>query len=239
MDPVLLHSIWSSAWRSGLSTLVVMGSMQSGNILVAQASNAVESARYLLGMRIVQAVSQVAQAPFYSKIPQLSQLHASGAFECKLRMSQHSMRLSHWLFVIVFVAVGVVGSDLLYLVGSGVAFPSPLVWSLLGLAIMGERYGAMHIQLYSTTNHIVWHVAALRHGAAFVAIALLLWPLVGLLAVPVALLVAYWGFYVPYCTRLSYAVMGSSAAAFERTVLLPPLVLMLIYVTANLIFTYI
>lgn len=29
----------------------------------------------------------------------------------------------------------------------------------MGLAALVERIGTLHLQLYTTTNHIVWHVA--------------------------------------------------------------------------------
>ena len=230
--------IWPGIWRSGVSTLLTLGALQLGNFVVAQVPDRAASASYLLSQRILQAISQFAQAPFYSRIPVMNRLHAAGDDDAKQTVASSAMRQSHWVFALGFIAAGSVGQVALQMVGSSVDFASPLIWGTLGMAMMGERYGAMHLQLYSTTNHIVWHVAALRHGAAFLATGLVLWPFVGLFAVPVALLVAYWGLYVPYCTRLSYGAMGDSAAGFEASVLWPPLTLMLIYVTATLVFAH-
>lgn len=235
-DAEIVAWIWPSIWRSGVSTLLTLGALQFGNFVIAQVPDRAASASYLLSQRILQAISQFAQAPFYSRIPLMNQLHAAGDDGAKRTVASSAMRQSHWVFALGFIAAGLVGQAALRMVGSSVDFASPLIWGTLGVAMMGERYGAMHLQLYSTTNHIVWHVAALRHGVAFVAIGLVLWPFVGLLAVPAALLVAYWGFYVPYCTRLSYGAMGDSVAGFEKTVLWPPFALMLVYVTVSLVF---
>ncbi len=226
--------IWSGAWRSGVSTLLTAGALQASNFLVAQIPDRAASAAYLFSLRLVQAISQFAQAPFYSRIPELSRLHAEGETAGKHRLAASAMRASHWVFVAGFVVVAIGAEPALRAIGSSVAPASPLIWATLGIAMFGERYGAMHLQLYSTTNRIVWHLAAIRYFAGFLAGALLLLPWLGLPAVPVALLVSCWTLYVGYCTRLSYAEMGVRFAAFERTVMLPALAALIACSAASL-----
>ena len=74
-----------------------------------------------------------------------------------IKIAKRGMILAHWVYVIGFIAVGVVGEELLVFIGSNADFPSHLLWILLGVGYFSERYGAMHLQLYSITNHIIWH----------------------------------------------------------------------------------
>jgi uncharacterized membrane protein YdcZ (DUF606 family) len=49
------------------------------------------------------------------------------------------------------------GPWLLNFIGSQVEFPSRGLLLLLILGFAIERFSAMHMQLYSLTNHIIWH----------------------------------------------------------------------------------
>lgn len=226
--------IWSGAWRSGLSTLLTAGALQASNLLVAQIPDRAASAAYLFSVRLMQAVSQFAQAPFYSRIPELARLHAEGESAARARLAAMAMRLSHWVFVGGFVAVGIGAAPALQAIGSSVSPAAAPIWVALGIGMFGERYGAMHLQLFSVTNRILWHVAAIRYFAGFLLGSLLLLPWLGLPAVPVALLVSCWTLYVGYCTRLSYSELGVRMLDFERPVMLPALAAMMLFAALSL-----
>jgi len=80
----------------------------------------------------------------------------------------------------------------------------------------------MHLQLYSLTNRIVWHIAS---GVTGVLLCLLVVPLhavAGPLALPLAMLLAHAVFYAPYSVRLSLRQIGRGWLAFERSAAIPP-----------------
>lgn len=118
---------------------------------------------------------------------------------------------------------------LLELIGSNVEFPSSLIWCLLGLGIFFERYGAMHIQLYSTSNHIIWHIANGIGGIIMIIFSVVLFPLVDVLAFPIAILAGYLGFYSWYAAIHSYREFKLSFWSFEKNVMIVPLCVALIY----------
>lgn len=219
----VVRGIWAGAWRSGIAGVMTSGSLQVSNLMVAQFAEQAAAAGYLLTLRLMQAVSQFSQAPFYSRLPVLAKLHAMDRATEKFALAATCMRRSYWTYVAGLVVVGLLVPPALAFTGSSIVLSSPLVTGLLALAILGERYGAMHIQLYSTTNHILWHVAALRQFAGFAAAGLMLAPLLGLVAIPLALLVANWALYARYCVRRSYALIPGGAWRFERSVLIAPL----------------
>ena len=84
----------------------------------------------------------------------------------------------------------------------------------------------MHLQLYSVTNHIVWHIANGVSGLLMIGLSLVLFPALGLLALPLGMLVAYAGFYCIYCFGKSSKSFEFTLFSFERGVsLLPALAL--------------
>jgi hypothetical protein len=99
----------------------------------------------------------------------------------------------------------------------------------MGVAIFAERYGAMHLNLYSTTNHIISHVANGVAGVLFVAVSMGLASRAGVFAFPLGLLVGNLGFYAWYSALHSYRAFHLRFWSFERGIVLPPLAIVLLY----------
>jgi hypothetical protein len=129
-----------------------------------------------------------------------------------------------WTFVVGAVAVAALADPLLRVLGSTVRFVSPGLWSVLALGFFCHRYGALHIQLYSLTNRILSHVADGIAAGIAVVVAGLLFPRIGVAALPVGFLVGYAGFYVWYSARHSYRAFDLRVMQFEPSVTVVPLV---------------
>ena len=80
----------------------------------------------------------------------------------------------------------------------------------------------MHLQLYSITNHIVWHTVAIWTGSIFLILSSIFLKPYGYLAFPVAKIIAYLGFYSWYCAKYSYRKFGTNFLHYEMRVLFPP-----------------
>jgi len=222
----VFDAVWPSAWRSGIGVILTAGLMQLSGIMYAQFGSSAEIATYLLGLRLIITVSSFSQAPFYSKLPLLSRLYAEGKKDELIKISQRGMMLSHWVYVIGFIIIGVAGEKLLILIESNADFPSHLLWILLGIGFFAERYGAMHLQLYSITNQIIWHTVAVWTGLILLIVSVSLLPRYDYLSFAIAKIAAYFGFYSWYCARHSYRKFGMSFLQYEsKTTLLPTLVL--------------
>jgi len=226
---VVFDAVWPSAWRSALAVLMGFGLLQASGILYAQIGSAADTASYLLAVRLIQAVSAFSQAPFYTKLPSLARLRAEGDHLAQVQLARRGMTLSYWTFVAGFVGIGLFADLLLESAGSRTSFVDARLWALLGLALFAERYGAMHLNLYSTTNHIISHVANGVAGLLFVAVSALLMPAIGVYAFPVGLLAGNVGFYAWYAVRHSYRAFDLRFWSFERSTMLPPLAIALLY----------
>lgn len=225
-DNAVLRVLWPATWRSGVGLLMSQGIVQASGVIFSQVGNPAQVAAYLLALRVMTVVSQFSAAPFYSKLPQLAKLQMSQQRPAQMVLAQRGMRLAHWTFVLGVGLVAVSAQPLLDLIGSRTAFVSHAVWALMCLAFFTERFGAMHLQLYSVTNHIVWHIANGVSGLLMIGLAMALFPALGLMALPLGMLLAYTGFYCVYCFGKSSKSFDFTLIGFERGVsLLPALAL--------------
>jgi hypothetical protein len=151
-----------------------------------------------------------------------------------VNVAKRGMLLAYWTYVAGFIGLGVFVTPLLRLIGSNAEFVSPLLWGIMGLSMFAERYGAMHIQLYSTTNHIIWHIANGVSGVIYLVFVLALFKQIGVYAFPVGTLAGYLGFYSWYSARHSYRAFGLKFWDFERSAMFIPLLFMLIYLAGTL-----
>jgi O-antigen/teichoic acid export membrane protein len=235
VDKNVFEAIWPSAWRSGVGVFMSYGIVQASGIIYAQVGSAAGVASYLLALRLIETVSQFCQAPFYSKLPLLSRLLSEGNLAEQVNVAKRGMSLAYWTYIVGFIGIGLFSTPLLKLIGSNAEFVSPLLWALLGLGKFVERYGAMHIQLYSTTNHIIWHIANGVAGTIYIIFSLALFGIVGVYAFPLGILASYLGFYSWYSAKHSYQAFGLKFWSFERTTMLIPLYIMLLYSVGTLI----
>jgi hypothetical protein len=221
--------LWPPSWRGGLGVLMSAGLIQASGLVYARLAPPEQSAPFLLALRIIQAISQFSQAPFYSKLPILAQLRAANEPGKQVLVARSGMRAAHACFVIGFLIVGLLAWTLLHVIGSRTQFVAPQLWACVGIAFLIERVGAMHLQLYSTTGHIVWHIANGVTGCLMIGLTLILYPRVGVYAFPLGMAFSYAVFYTAWSVRLSATAFNLDIFRFERTVSFPAVALLACY----------
>lgn len=231
-----LRQAWPAAWRSTIGTATTYGLNQASGIYVGHVAEPRSAASYLLALRLLDALSAVARAPFYTKIPTLARLWAERNAAAQYMVARRGMITAHWIFAVGFCAALWLGAPLLNTIGSATPFPPEAVWVPMGLAFFIERFGAMHLQWYSTTNNIVWHKANGGYAIIAIATAIALTPWYGVTALPFAMLAGQTLWYSWYCAKYSYSLNNISFYTFERGVFIPALfVTLLAVVTQTLI----
>jgi hypothetical protein len=223
--------VWPSVWRSGLGIMMSNGVIQASGILYAQFGETTSVASYLFGLRLIQTVSQFSQAPFYSKLPLMARLYAENKHSELVQIAKLGMAYAHWTFVTGFIALGLIGAPLLIYIGSNAAFPDHSLWSIMGASFFIERYGAMHIQLYSTTNRIIWHIANGFTGLIYISLSLMLFGKLGVLAFPLGMLLGYLSFYSWYTAIHAYRTFKMNFFVFERGTAFIPFIITLVYIS--------
>ncbi|MFZ5947119.1 MAG: hypothetical protein ACOYU5_04045 [Stygiobacter sp.] len=220
--------VWPSAWRSGVGGVMAQGVVQATGIIYAQFGTAASVSSYLLALRFIQIVSLFSQSPFYSKLPLMAKLRAEGKIGEQITVAQRGMFLAYWIYAIGFIGIGLLVHPALKHIGSHAEFVPSNLWALIGITFFIERYGAMHIQLYSTTNRIIWHIANGISGIINIIFVFLTYSSFGVYSFPLGILVSYVSYYCWYAAMHSYREFRINVVQFEsKTILLPFLSLIL------------
>lgn len=227
---LLIEAMWPAAWRTAAGTVMSLGVSQGMAIAMANMLAAAEAASVQLALRLMQLISQISQAPFYTRIPELNRIRAAARSSLLANVAAKAMRTSLWIFVVGALLVDLVVRHALALVGSHMEFPGTAFWLILTFAVFFERFGAMHVHLLLTGNRAIAHFANGATAAAWIIGLVLLFPKLGMLALPVSMLIAYAGFYAVLAAFFSHSELDAGGAwNFERRTSLTPFLAVLLY----------
>jgi hypothetical protein len=212
---------WNSAWKSGLTNILTFGLVQSTGIIQAQFGSPGSTATYNFMLRLVTLISQVAQAPFLSKLPELARLRALGDLAAQRQLLTRGMRLTHWSVVAAVAAVAIAMPLGLELIKSKSVTFDPILWVFFGTNLFFDRLGGMLHQIRNLTNHPMEHFGMFGYFTLNVTLMVLLQPVLGMYAYPVAMLGTQLLFAVWFNGAIAYHVIGIGALRFERGVGIP------------------
>jgi len=217
--------VWPASWRSGIGILFSAGIVQGSGVVVTHLSDAAQAGSYLLALQLIRGVNTFAQSPFYSRLPEFATLYAQGQKPQLLALAQRAMQKAYAVFLGGWIGLGLIGKPLFELIGSSLTFPPVSLWTVLGIAFLAERFGAMHIQLYSLSHKIIWHIANGVTGTLMLVLALILQPTLGIIGFAVAVLLANTCFYTWYAALHSYRLYQINVWHYEKYCALPALAL--------------
>lgn len=192
------NMVWPAAWKSGLGVLMTFGAIQGSGVVYAQFAPPRDVAAYLLAQRMMQTLINLANVPFYTKIPSLSRLFSNRRITEMLKIAHIGMLQANWIFVLGVLILGYGAEHILRQVESNTSFLDSKIWWIMALAFVTERTGAMYLQLYTTTNHVVWHIANGIAGLIMILLMPILFHYFGVIGLPVATFLGYALFYAPY-----------------------------------------
>ncbi len=236
-DREIFDAVWPAAWRSGLGVFMSNGVIQASSLVYAQIGPAGELASFLLAMRLMQAIVQFSQAPFYSKIPVLARSYAQGQRDTVLQVACRGMRISYAVYLAGVLTVGLGASPLLALVHSRAQFVSPALWAVIALAFFIERLGAMNMQLYSLSNHIIWHIANGITGFVYIVLCFPLVSRLGVWGFPLSMCVSYFLCYTSYSLFKAHTLFSLPPVRHEMSTGAIPTAALLLVFLAGAIFT--
>lgn len=232
----LFPFIWNSSWRSAIGLIGSYGIQQFTGIYFAQESHSPTAvASYLLSLRIMNTIVDFSRAPFYSKMPRLNALRAQGKQKELVNSAKKGMQITIGVFVLIVLIVGLFHGPILKLIKSKTEFVSNDVWALMCLAFFFERYGALHIQFYSITNTIIWHITNLVTGAIMLVLIFAGYKSFGIYILPLAMLISNIAFYSWYSAYRSYREFKMKFWQFERYILLIPGFSLVVYYLATIL----
>ncbi len=236
-DREMFSAVFPAAWKSWVGVLMSYGVVQASGLVVAQMGNNPSVTAYLFSLKILDILKNFSNAPFYSKIPLYNRLFIEGNRRSLMSRVTFGMRYSLMTFVVTAVLVGLAGQPLLDFIGSNVTMVPTGIWIAMVTAYFFERYGALHLQLYSISNTIVWHIANGVSGIIFIGFSILFtlafrW---GIVSFPLALIISSLAFFDWYSARKSYKYFNLRFRDFEYRTSFFPFVILVVYVILSLI----
>lgn len=197
-DSALFHNLWPSTWRMGLlacgSFMVSYGS----GIVVSQIADTALIAGYLVTLRIVSLIRQIAQTPFYARLPDLFRLFAQFRLRDVRALVSTAIAASLFLMVAAFVGVGITGNPVFAALHFNTRILAGVSYVLLCVTMMLEMHHSMHSQIYMATNDVPFVVPSLISGGLIVVLGGAVvgrFGLLGLLGVQFVVQVAFSNWY--------------------------------------------
>lgn len=191
------------------------------SIIYAQFGSTESVASYMLALRIMSQIREVSMAPFYSKVPLLSILRVKNNTASLIKTVKSSMRLSHFVFLFGFICTTFLINPFLVFIKSEVVFVNMEFWCLLGAAIFANRFGTMHLHTYTSTNHVITHIADTISGLIYIFLIWILSQYFTAYAIPLSMLGGYL-FLSCFASFYSYKSLNKSSFwQFEKSVSVP------------------
>jgi len=236
-DIKLIKSIFPIAWRSWVGVLMSYGVFQASGIIIAQYGNPIQTSSYLFSIKLLDIIKGFANAPFYSKIPYMNQLFVSKNKKPLLALAFQRINYSLLIQAVSTGLIIIFGNYFLTLINSNVSLVNNDILIILMLGYFFERYGALHIQLLSLSNNIIWHIANGITGALFLVLS---YTFINLgiepsLAFSITLLASNICFYTWYSSYRSYMFYKMDFIKTEYKTTLKPIIVMVIIIIINFI----
>ncbi|WP_027481690.1 hypothetical protein [Deinococcus pimensis] len=225
----LVREVLQTSWRSGVGVIFSNGILQLSPVIYSLFVGDHQSAAYALSLRLLSTISQFSQAPFYSRIPELSQMRFQKRIVDLKRLGIRSLYRSLSVYAACATAFVLASHLITDRIAVNAQFMALGPLSVLALAFLVERFGAMHLQLYSTGNRIIWHWLNGVTGVMIFALFFSTRQFLGEYSFPLAMLIAYGLIYTPVSHYLSVCSLGAgSQRALWVSLITPSLILIVL-----------
>ena len=224
-DLSVFSMTWQSAWRSAIGLLGNNGISNGLAVFYSAVANPFQLASFLLTFRINQAIVSTSQAPFYSQLPRIHKAYVSKDTEQFESESARRITYSLWAYTLPAVVFLAFARPAIQMLQGNADLPSPDIVGTLLFAFYLERYADMLLQVYTTTNTVIWHWYTLAYG---ISISVLIYPLYqhfGILGIALCLMLARLLASVPYTWILMHRLLRTNLLRWHRPMIAPTILL--------------
>jgi hypothetical protein len=185
-DKEIFRSLWSATWRTGLLFWGAYAIQSGTSILASQMDDAVMMASFLLTMRIVTFILNIARAPFYTNLPRLYGLAAQKDLPELRKKSSEYMFLGFSVMVAGLAFVIFLGNPSLKLLGIETRFVPALMLMIIAVTEILDLHASFHSSIYTSTNHVPFVLPATISGGLILLAGFLVLPKYGLMGIVMA-----------------------------------------------------
>lgn len=204
---LLGREVLPRAWRGSLGVLASNGAVYGSGLFFAQVGESMEVAGYLFALSIMGILRTLAMSPYLARMPMLARLWAKGELPAQNRLATDGIALSMAWFAALSILVPIGMAVVNGMFNSDLLFVDAQTWAAMVSATALLRYGALHVQYYTVTNHVVWHIVDSVNSVLFLALLALMFD-GSAIVFPLAQGIALMIFYVPYARYLTYTRFG-------------------------------
>jgi len=226
-DKDVFSFIWPMAWKGTVSSLGSYGLVNAFALWFSSYANAREIVSFTYSLKILDSIRLFSRVPFYSNIPNLNAVRIIKPYETFFKNSLKYIQRSNVLFIIITLAFYFFGFDLLVKYSSSFNKADDLLWLLLCIAYYLHLNGAFHTHLYSMTNKVNSHISDTVSGVLIISFLFLFFQKDNLILFPVALIIGYGTFYLPWAFFYSKKVLKTNFLKFIIFSALMPLLFFL------------
>jgi hypothetical protein len=196
--------------------------------MYAQQKDSSAVASYLISLRLAQAISVASGGAVFSRLPRLARLWSRREDAAFAKEAALGVGLTLWACAIPLAGLAWLGPWFLRSgLHSSVPFVADRTWSLLALSVFCDRYGSAHLALEGAGNRVRWHISASVCGLRFVVVGLAGFPLIGVDALPLGMLMGAGGFLTWFGRIGSRRCPGVSWPAFDLATAAAPTIVLL------------
>jgi len=199
---VITSEIIPRAWRGSLGVLTSNGAVYGSGLYYAQVGTSSSVAAYLFALSVMGMIGFLAMSPYVSRLPELGRLWAQQKTKAQNQLARDGMVLSMWWFALLVLAAPLGVALANQFRPNSFGFVTLDIWIALVVSSALHRYGALHMQNYTVTNDVKWHIADTVNAGLFMA---LLWVFFygDIIVLPLSQAAALLLFYVPYSRYLN------------------------------------
>ena len=234
-DKELFMDVWKPTWRTGLGILGSSGITEASGFIYAQYTNPGQLASYLLALRIMNFVSTISKAPFYSKLPIYNKLRAENKLAELSEITKKGIILSLLVFSITTSLLAIFTEIILIRIGSNVEFVSLVFWFVMSLVWFIDRNDSMHAQIYSTTNKIPFYITISITGIINILLLFLLIEEYGIWSFVISTAIANLVINNWWNVKISLESLNQNIRYLYKTLVLPIFLFLMLFSIAFLI----
>ena len=217
----VFQEVLKPSWRALVGIVAYNGTSVGISIVLGQIMPPPALASFMLMQRVMSIGTEISKAPFYGTLPRLVILLRESKEKEFVALARRGMRNSYLSFSLFLAPLVVLGKDALALLGSQVEFQEPFVLSLYAFALLLERHGAMHLQLFTASGKVIWHWVNGALGLVWGLLLAVKYPHIDVTYYAISLTTALALTYVPVSVYFSLKTLNQSYFNFEKVLFLP------------------
>ncbi len=153
---------------------------------MAQITNPVLMANFLMTKRVIDIINGFAKAPFYTNVPKIYELAARKDFKkLKIKASEYIF-VGLAVMIAAFVALGLFGNFAFDILNIETRFLPIAILLVIFVTEVLNWHSAFHASIYISTNHVPFLIPSTVSGALIIGVGMYVMPIYGLMGLVLA-----------------------------------------------------